>query len=223
MTQFKQPVEDLAGVLTAAETCFEWWRSRTLSERGGVVAAAAAALHHRREEFVRLLSIERVEHIDCSAAEVDRSVDIMDYYAKCAFGLCANSYLAPMFREKRIGCEAEGVILHVQPSRFPYFSLARFVTLNLTIGNVVVLTHAEVVPCCAVAFEDLWLKAGAPVGAFTNVASGSCRALGTMDQVVGNRIASHRSVPPPPAPESCCTTSKASDRLHGADLLRQSA
>ena len=177
MTQFKQPVGDLAGVLTTAEACFESWRSSTLSDRGSVVAAAAAALYRRREEFVRLLSIERVEHIDCSAADVDLSVDILDYYAKCASGLCAENHLTPMFREKRLGCEVHSVILHVLPSRFPYFSLARFVALNLTIGNLVVLTHAEEVPSCALAFEHLWLEAGAPVGAFTNVAAGDRSAL----------------------------------------------
>lgn len=186
VTQFKSPAEDLADVLTCAEACFESWRSRTLSERGGVVAAAANALSRRKEVFAHLLSTERVQRIEQSAADVDLSVDIMDYHARCALGLCAPSHLAPMFREKRIDCD-EGIIVHVQPSRFPYFSLARFVVLHLTIGNVVVLTHEEEFPSCAVAFEHLWLEAGAPVGAFTNVAAGSCRAFGASDERIGNR------------------------------------
>ena len=155
-----------------------------------MVAAAAGALYRRREAFASLLSIERVQRIEGSAAEVDLSVDIMDYYAKCALGLCVESHLVPMFREKRIGHEAQGVIVYVQPSRFPYFKLARFVAFNLTIGNVVVLTHAEESPRCAEAFEHLWLEAGAPVGAFTNAVAATRRALNSGDEVVSYRSAS---------------------------------
>ena len=183
VTQFRSPVEDLAGVQRSAEACCESWRSRTLVERAGVVAAAANALYRRREAFVRLLSIERVQSIDRSAADIDLSVDIMDYHAKCALGLCAPSHRAPTSREMRIGREARGVIVHAQPSRFAFFSLARFVAHNLTDGNVVVLTYAEEVPRCAVAFEHLWREAGAPVGAFTNVVSGRTRALGASGEV----------------------------------------
>ena len=36
-------------------------------------------------------------------------------------------------------------------------------------GNVVMVKHAGCVPQCAIAFEKLWIDAGAPVGAYTNL------------------------------------------------------
>ena len=36
-------------------------------------------------------------------------------------------------------------------------------------GNVVMVKHAECVPQCAIAFERLWLEAGAPTGIYTNL------------------------------------------------------
>src|ERR1700674_762986 len=36
-------------------------------------------------------------------------------------------------------------------------------------GNVVMVKHAACVPQCAIAFEKLWLEAGAPPGAYTNL------------------------------------------------------
>jgi succinate-semialdehyde dehydrogenase/glutarate-semialdehyde dehydrogenase len=36
-------------------------------------------------------------------------------------------------------------------------------------GNVVMVKHAGSVPQCAIAFEKLWLEAGAPAGAYTNL------------------------------------------------------
>ena len=40
---------------------------------------------------------------------------------------------------------------------------------NLMAGNVVMVKHAGCVPQCALAFEKLWLEAGAPAGAYTNL------------------------------------------------------
>jgi succinate-semialdehyde dehydrogenase/glutarate-semialdehyde dehydrogenase len=40
---------------------------------------------------------------------------------------------------------------------------------QLMAGNVVVVKHAGCVPQCAIAFEKLWIDAGAPVGAYTNL------------------------------------------------------
>ena len=36
-------------------------------------------------------------------------------------------------------------------------------------GNVVVVKHAGIVPQCAIAFEKLWIDAGAPAGLYTNL------------------------------------------------------
>jgi succinate-semialdehyde dehydrogenase / glutarate-semialdehyde dehydrogenase len=36
-------------------------------------------------------------------------------------------------------------------------------------GNCVMVKHAECVPQCAIAFKKLWLEAGAPAGAYTNL------------------------------------------------------
>ena len=187
---FKGPNGDLAGLLASTEACFESWRSRTVSERGSVAEAAARALHCYRRAFARLLSLERLQRIDQSNAEVDLSINAMTYYAKCALGLCARSHISSVFRDGQIGRETQGLVIHVQPSHVPLFSLARLVALNLTLGNVVVLTHEQGLSRSAMAFEHLWLKAGAPLGVFTNVAAGGCRALNSSDEVVDYRSTS---------------------------------
>jgi succinate-semialdehyde dehydrogenase/glutarate-semialdehyde dehydrogenase len=61
------------------------------------------------------------------------------------------------------------VLFGVQPWNFPYYQLARFAGPNLMAGNVVMVKHAGCVPQCAIAFEKLWLEAGAPAGAYTNL------------------------------------------------------
>ena len=61
------------------------------------------------------------------------------------------------------------MLFGVEPWNFPYYQLARFAAPNLMAGNVVMVKHAGCVPQCAIAFEKLWLEAGAPAGAYTNL------------------------------------------------------
>ena len=62
-----------------------------------------------------------------------------------------------------------GVIFGVEPWNFPYYQLARVAGPHLMAGNVLVVKHAGCVPQCAIAFEKLWIEAGAPVGLYTNL------------------------------------------------------
>jgi succinate-semialdehyde dehydrogenase/glutarate-semialdehyde dehydrogenase len=62
-----------------------------------------------------------------------------------------------------------GVIFCVEPWNFPYYQLARVAGPHMMAGNVIVVKHAGCVPQCAIAFEQLWIDAGAPIGLYTNL------------------------------------------------------
>jgi hypothetical protein len=59
--------------------------------------------------------------------------------------------------------------LHRHYNRKGYWADELVAGPNLMAGNVVMVKHAGCVPQCALAFEKLWLEAGAPVGAYTNL------------------------------------------------------
>ena len=62
-----------------------------------------------------------------------------------------------------------GVLFCIEPWNYPYYQLARVAGPNLMLGNTIICKHAPNVPQCALAFEKLFLDAGAPVGTWTNV------------------------------------------------------
>src|SRR5262249_57062793 len=62
-----------------------------------------------------------------------------------------------------------GVLFCIEPWNYPYYQLARVAGPNLMLGNTIIAKHAPSVPQCALAFEKLFLDAGAPVGVWTNV------------------------------------------------------
>jgi succinate-semialdehyde dehydrogenase/glutarate-semialdehyde dehydrogenase len=161
--------EQLETALKTAATCFETWRRTTFAKRAAVVAKAAALLRARVDEFGRPVTLEMGKRIDEARGEVALSADILDYYAKNAKRFLAPQRLKPSSGEAEVVSTPLGVLFGVQPWNFPYYQLARFAAPNLMAGNVVMVKHAGCVPQCAIAFEKLWLEAGAPAGAYTNL------------------------------------------------------
>ena len=159
----------LETAIETASTCFKTWRGKTFAERAAVIAKAAAIMHSRVDEFARPVTLEMGKLIDEARGEVVLSADIIDYYAKNAERFLAPQRLKPSSGDADVESSPIGVLFGVEPWNFPYYQLARFAAPNLMAGNVVIVKHAGSVPQCAIAFEKLWLEAGAPAGAYTNL------------------------------------------------------
>lgn len=161
--------KQLETAVHAAEQCFDAWRHTSFAERSAVLARAAAILRSRVEDFARPITLEMGKLIEESRGEVALSADILDYYAENAERFLAPQQLTPASGEASIESSPLGVLFGVEPWNFPYYQLARFVAPNLMAGNVVLVKHASNVPQCAIAFADLFIEAGAPMGAYTNL------------------------------------------------------
>ena len=166
----EQSDEQLEALLVRAERCFqEHWRHTSLTERAAVVHKAAAILRSRVDEFAKPITLEMGKLFREAQGEVELSADILDYYADNAEKFLAPRQLKVDEGEAIIENAPLGVIFCVEPWNFPYYQLARVAGPNLMVGNTLIVKHAPNVPQCALAFEKLFLEAGAPVGAYTNV------------------------------------------------------
>jgi len=168
--------EHLAGAqleksLAAADNCFQSWRHKSYAERAVIVNKAAALMHARVDDFAKLATQDMGKRIDEARGEVKFSADILAYYAKNAESFLAHAKLHPKVGEAHMESSPLGVLFCVEPWNFPYYQLARVAGPQLMAGNVLVVKHAACVPQCAIAFEQLLLDAGAPVGAYTNCSS----------------------------------------------------
>ncbi|MEY3898828.1 MAG: hypothetical protein RLZZ214_4350, partial [Verrucomicrobiota bacterium] len=159
----------LETVIETAAGCFEKWGVTAFAERAAVARRAAAILRERVDEFAIPMTLEMGKLIAEARGEVALSADIIDYYAENAEKFLAPETLAPASGEAVVESSPLGVIFGIQPWNFPYYQLARLAAPNLMAGNVVMVKHASCVPQCAIAFENLWLEAGAPAGAYTNL------------------------------------------------------
>jgi len=160
----------LQEVIAKAEAVYENdWRLRTLDERKTVIKKAAAILREKRDEFATPITLEMGKLFREAQAEVDLSADILDYYADNAGTFLAPRKLNVAEGEAVVESEPMGVLFCVEPWNFPYYQLARVAGPDLMTGNVLIVKHAPNVPQCALAFEKLFLDAGAPVGVYANV------------------------------------------------------
>jgi succinate-semialdehyde dehydrogenase / glutarate-semialdehyde dehydrogenase len=161
--------KELATKLATAATCFETWRHKTYAERAVIVAKAATIMHERADGFARTMTLEMGKRINEARGEVEFSAKILAYYAENAERFLAPVKLHPTHGEAHMESSPLGVVFGVEPWNFPYYQLARVAGPHLMAGNVLVVKHAGCVPQCAIAFEKLWIEAGAPVGLYTNL------------------------------------------------------
>jgi succinate-semialdehyde dehydrogenase/glutarate-semialdehyde dehydrogenase len=161
--------KELATKLSTAASCFETWRHKTYAERAVIVAKAAMILHEQADAFSRTMTLEMGKRVNEARGEVEFSSRILAYYAEHAEHFLAPVKLHPTHGEAHMESSPLGVIFGVEPWNFPYYQLARIAGPHLMAGNVLVVKHAGCVPQCAIAFEKLWIDAGAPVGLYTNL------------------------------------------------------
>jgi succinate-semialdehyde dehydrogenase / glutarate-semialdehyde dehydrogenase len=161
--------EQLETRVQVAQQCFETWRNTTFAERAAILKRAAKILRSRVDDFARPVTLEMGKLILESRGEVKLSADILEYYADHAEEFLAPQELHPATGSASIESAPLGVLFAIEPWNFPYYQLARFVAPNLMAGNVMMVKHSSSVPQCAVAFADLFIEAGAPEGAYTNL------------------------------------------------------
>ncbi|MEO8936345.1 MAG: NAD-dependent succinate-semialdehyde dehydrogenase [Burkholderiaceae bacterium] len=155
--------------LATAQSCFDTWKHTSYAERAVIVDKAAALMHAHVDDFAKLATLEMGKRIDEARGEVNFSADILAYYGKHGAAFLAPTKLYPRHGEAHMESSPFGVLFCVEPWNFPYYQLARIAGPHLMAGNTIVVKHAGCVPQCAIAFEKLWIDAGAPKGAYTNL------------------------------------------------------
>ena len=159
----------LEAKVAAATAAFNKWRKISYAERAKIVAKAGELMLAHADELAKTMTLEMGKRISEARGEVDFSARILAYYAKNAERFLAPVELHPVHGKAHMESSPIGIVFCVEPWNFPYYQLARVAGPHLMAGNVLMVKHASNVPQCAIAFEKLWIEAGAPVGLYTNL------------------------------------------------------
>ena len=160
-----------AAIARASKTYQEWARTTSVEERAALVRRVGELHSERREELAAIAVREMGKPMEQALGEVDFCVDIYGYYADNAAELMKDEPIKLLAGEGTalIRRSPLGVLLGIMPWNFPTYQVARFAGPNLVIGNTVLLKHAPQCPETAEALQKIYLDAGFPEGAYTNI------------------------------------------------------
>ena len=162
----------LAAAIVGANDAFRTWsRSTSVADRAALISRVAALHEERQDELAAIIAREMGKPLGDAKGEIGFSAAIYQFYADKATAFLADEPITLMGGEGSaiVRKSPLGVLLGIMPWNFPYYQVARFAGPNLIIGNPVLLKHAPQCPESAAAIEQIYLDAGFPAGAYTNI------------------------------------------------------
>ncbi|HST60225.1 MAG TPA: NAD-dependent succinate-semialdehyde dehydrogenase [Longimicrobium sp.] len=174
--------EQLEQKLQRASDAFARHRRTSLTERAEKMRRAGELLDAEKDRWARLMTTEMGKTLGAARAEAEKCAWVCRHYAEHAAAM-----LAP--RPADVGGTARGevhflpigAVLAVMPWNFPFWQVFRFAAPGLMAGNVGLLKHASNVPQCALAIEEIFLRAGFEEGVFQALLVGSDAVAGILD------------------------------------------
>ena len=176
--------EEAKAAIKAAEAAFPAWRDTPAPARGRIIAKAIQLCYDRKEEIARTMTREEGKILAEGRGEVQKSINLLEYYAGQSFRIEGRTYPSEMPNTFVYTVRQPlGVVSCITPWNFPFCVPAWKIAPALVTGNTVVFKPASNTPGCAEALVKLFEDAGLPKGVL-NLVYGSGGVVG--DEFVNN-------------------------------------
>lgn len=156
-----------------AADAWEKWRKVPFAKKAKLMNAAARILRKEKNELAELMALEVGKPLKDGVSEVEKCALVCEYYAKNAENFLKDVDVKTEATKSFYTYQPLGVVLAIMPWNFPFWQTFRFLAPGLMAGNCGLLKHASNVPGCALAIENILLKAGFPKGVFQTLMVGS--------------------------------------------------
>lgn len=149
------------------------WRRTPLEQRARLLTSAAAVLRQHKGRYAALITLEMGKPVAEAEGEIEKCASTCDFYAAQAAIFLADEIVPSNATLSKVVFDPLGLVLAVMPWNYPFWQVIRFAAPALAAGNGAVLKHANNVPQCALALEEVFREAGAPEGLFTTLLVGA--------------------------------------------------
>ncbi|MBB4231045.1 NAD-dependent succinate-semialdehyde dehydrogenase [Rhizobium mongolense] len=178
--------EYVDAALTAANRAQRKWREVPITERVGLLTRMAIALRKGKSTYAEMITREMGKPIAESEAEIEKCAYNCDFYAEHATQYLADEPVISNATESVVAFDPLGVILAIMPWNYPFWQFFRFAAPAFAAGNGAILKHANNVPECALAVEDIMREAGCSDGLFRTLLIDASKVAGL---IADDRIA----------------------------------
>jgi succinate-semialdehyde dehydrogenase / glutarate-semialdehyde dehydrogenase len=171
---------DADRAIASAAAALRHWRRAPMAQRARLQHAAAQRLRGQADDFARLLTLELGRPLAGSRTEIERTADLLDYFAEEGLRLKGE---IPMINEANervlVVKEPVGVVVAIAPFNYPLTLLTFKLGAALITGCTVVAKPATATPLTTLKLAELFHQAGYPPGVF-NALTGNGGELGTV-------------------------------------------
>ncbi|RQO76776.1 aldehyde dehydrogenase [Aquitalea sp. FJL05] len=136
------------------------WAALSVSQRAERMLQLAVQLETHREQLAALVTLEVGKRTAECLAEIDKSAQLIRYYAELAPSLLAPQSIPTQASQSGVAFEALGCVLAVMPWNYPIWQLLRFAVPALMAGNTCLVKPAPSVPQCTQLLLELVHAAG---------------------------------------------------------------
>lgn len=153
--------KQLDAVVFNAVSAHQSWKLKAIEQRAGCVLVLGNLIEKHHERLATLASLEMGKTLAEAKLEVLKCKTACEYYAtQAAAILKPESVLHTDGRTVVISHEPVGVVLGIFPWNFPYWQIVRSAIPIIMSGNAMLVKPAPNTPECALALQELFIKAG---------------------------------------------------------------
>jgi succinate-semialdehyde dehydrogenase / glutarate-semialdehyde dehydrogenase len=157
---------EIESKLERATEAFRFYRRMPFPERARLMMRAAEILETGSEDFGRLMTVEMGKPLRAAVEEEAKCGRACRYYAENAERFLADEAVTTNATRSFVHYQPIGPVLAIMPWNFPFWQVFRFAAPALMAGNVALLKHSSNVPQCALTIEEIFRRAGFPIGTF---------------------------------------------------------
>ena len=163
---------DVEIAVLAADVAFQKWKKQPLANRIKLQHKAADLMRENAQELAEILRSELGRPFAGCLMEIQRSAELLDYYAEEASRIKGEIPLNNVEGEKvMVVRQPIGVVAAITPFNYPITLLTLKIGAALVMGCTVVAKPSEDTPLSTLRLAEIFSKAGFPEGTF-NVITG---------------------------------------------------
>lgn len=150
--------------LAAAAAAQRAWARIPVTERAALLPRIAAVLRRNKPRYAAMITREMGKPIVEAEAEIEKCAWNCEFYAEQGPKWLADEPVASNASDSAVVFDPLGVVLAIMPWNYPFWQYFRFAAPALVAGNGAILKHANNVPDCALAVQEVMEEAGVPAG-----------------------------------------------------------
>ncbi len=156
--------KQVAAILAQVHGAQSAWRELAIDARAKHLHAVATELRREIDDLARLMTAEMGKPISESRKEIEKCAMVCEFYAENAVGFLKPERPKGAPAHARVVYEPLGVMLSIMPWNYPFWQVFRAAVPALAAGNTMLIKHAANVTGCALAIENVFIRAGLPQG-----------------------------------------------------------